>query len=219
MGHLCGIAKGRSGAHRCRILAASAAASRYAYRDCERRRALSESEDWSFGGRRVARGTRPSAQRQVSFDRRELDAILRVYGRKVAEGEWRDYAIDHLEDRAVFSIFRRASEMPMYRVEKVPALGSQAGRLPRRRSHRADPEARARAGQGPRHPRPAEAYARPRLGPSGKGCFSRPERTLHQHGVQPAPVLEARAFDARRSRGSRAPRAARPRPGAPCRRR
>jgi hypothetical protein len=55
----------------------------------------------------------------VTFERRELDAILRVYSRKVAEGEWRDYAIDHLEDRAVFSIFRRTSEMPLYRVEKV----------------------------------------------------------------------------------------------------
>jgi hypothetical protein len=63
----------------------------------------------------------------VSFDRRELNAILRVYGNKVAEGEWRDYAIDHLEDRAVFSIFRRASEMPMYRVEKIPAFTRKQG--------------------------------------------------------------------------------------------
>ena len=88
---------------------------------------MSESEDWSFGGRRIGSGLRPSAPRQVSFDRRELNAILRVYGRKVAEGEWRDYAIDHLEDRAVFSIFRRASEMPMYRVEKIPALARKQG--------------------------------------------------------------------------------------------
>jgi hypothetical protein len=63
----------------------------------------------------------------VSFDRAELDAILQVYGRKVAAGEWRDYAIDHLEDRAVFSIFRRSSEMPIYRVEKVPALARKQG--------------------------------------------------------------------------------------------
>jgi len=88
---------------------------------------LSESEDWSHGGRRVASSTRPSVPRQVSFDRRELNAILKVYGRRVADGEWRDYAIDHLEDRAVFSIFRRASEMPMYRVEKIPALGRKQG--------------------------------------------------------------------------------------------
>ncbi len=79
---------------------------------------MSESEDWSLGGRRSASSARPSV-REVSFDRRELDAILRVYGRRVADGEWRDYAIDHLEDRAVFSIFRRASEMPIYRVEKI----------------------------------------------------------------------------------------------------
>lgn len=89
---------------------------------------MSEIEDCSFGGRRIAPGSRPpSVPRQVAFDRRELDTILRVYGRKVAEGEWRDYAIDHLEDRAVFSIFRRASEMPMFRVEKVPALARRQG--------------------------------------------------------------------------------------------
>lgn len=88
---------------------------------------MSESEDWSFGGRRAVRNVRPSVLQQVSFNRRELDAILRVYGRKVAEGEWRDYAIDHLADRAVFSIFRRASEMPMFRVEKVPSLSRKQG--------------------------------------------------------------------------------------------
>jgi hypothetical protein len=88
---------------------------------------LSESEDWSFRGRRVAPGMRPPARPHVSFDRRELDAILRVYGRKVAEGEWRDYAIDHLEDRAVFSIFRRAREMPIYRVEKLHASARRQG--------------------------------------------------------------------------------------------
>jgi len=88
---------------------------------------LSESEDWSYGGRRIGSGFRSSAPRQVSFDRRELNAILRVYGSKVVDGEWRDYAIDHLEDRAVFSIFRRSSEMPMYRVEKIPALARKQG--------------------------------------------------------------------------------------------
>jgi hypothetical protein len=88
---------------------------------------LSESEDWSLGGRRMFPAIRLSVPRQVTFNRRELDAILRVYGRKVAEGEWRDYAIDHLEDRAVFSIFRRTSETPMYRVEKIPALVRKQG--------------------------------------------------------------------------------------------
>ena len=55
---------------------------------------------------------------QVTFERGELDRILGLYGRKVAEGEWRDYAIDFLKDRAVFSVFRRASEIPIYRIEK-----------------------------------------------------------------------------------------------------
>lgn len=63
----------------------------------------------------------------VSFDRRELSEILKVYGRMVAAGEWRDYAIDTLKDRAVFSIFRRTSEMPLYRVEKNPRLARKQG--------------------------------------------------------------------------------------------
>jgi hypothetical protein len=64
---------------------------------------------------------------QISFDRRELTEILNVYGRRVATGEWRDYAIDHLKDQAVFSIFRRASEMPLYRVVKQPKLSRKQG--------------------------------------------------------------------------------------------
>ena len=63
----------------------------------------------------------------VSFDRHELGQILRVYGRMVAAGEWRDYAIDTLKDRAVFSIFRRSSEMPLFRVEKNPKLARRQG--------------------------------------------------------------------------------------------
>lgn len=70
--------------------------------------------------------TAPPAAR-VTFDRRELGRILRLYGRKVAEGEWRDYAIDHLRDRAVFSIFRRTSEVPIYRIEKNPRLAQRQG--------------------------------------------------------------------------------------------
>ena len=58
----------------------------------------------------------------VAFDRRELGAILSVYGRFVAAGLWRDYAIAPLRDRAVFSIFRRTAETPLYRVEKRPEL-------------------------------------------------------------------------------------------------
>ena len=63
----------------------------------------------------------------VTFTRSELTRILAVYGYFVAAGEWRDYAIDSLKDAAVFSIFRRASEMPLYRIEKRPALARKQG--------------------------------------------------------------------------------------------
>ena len=64
---------------------------------------------------------------RVTFDRRELDRIFGLYGRKVAAGEWRDYAIDFLRDRAVFSIFRRTCEVPIYRIEKSPRLARRQG--------------------------------------------------------------------------------------------
>jgi hypothetical protein len=78
---------------------------------------------------RPAAWTAPSGGRtaQVRFDRRELDAILRLYGRMVTAGEWRDYAIDFLNDRAVFSIYRRTSEMPLFTVEKHPKLKARQG--------------------------------------------------------------------------------------------
>lgn len=63
----------------------------------------------------------------VAFNRAELGRILSVYGYFVAGGEWRDYAIDSLNDVAVFSIFRRASEMPVYRIEKCPKLAKKQG--------------------------------------------------------------------------------------------
>ncbi len=63
----------------------------------------------------------------VSFDRHELREIFNLYGRRVAEGEWRDYAIDFRSDKAVFNIYRRASEVPLYRVEKDPALARRQG--------------------------------------------------------------------------------------------
>ena len=63
----------------------------------------------------------------VSFDRHELRQILNLYGRMVAIGEWRDYAIDFMRDKAVFSIFRRSSEMPLYRIVKDPALARRQG--------------------------------------------------------------------------------------------
>jgi hypothetical protein len=79
----------------------------------------------------------------VFFERRELDQLLRLYGRMVAAGEWRDYAIDGLAEAAVFSVFRRASEQPLYRIEKRPALARRqgawavigAGELVLRRAH------------------------------------------------------------------------------------
>lgn len=63
----------------------------------------------------------------VTFHRKELDQILRLYGHMVAAGEWRDYAIDHLKDRAVFSVFRRTSEVPLFEIVKTPALARKQG--------------------------------------------------------------------------------------------
>ncbi|MCT8972299.1 DUF2794 domain-containing protein [Microbaculum marinisediminis] len=70
---------------------------------------------------------RNGAAARVSFDRRELGEILNVYGRMVAAGEWRDYAIDALKEKAVFSVFRRACEAPLYRIEKNPKLARRQG--------------------------------------------------------------------------------------------
>jgi hypothetical protein len=71
----------------------------------------------------------PSRQKPdaVAFTREELSRILGLYGQFVAAGEWRDYAIDHLKDAAIFSIFRRAAETPLYRIEKRPALVNRQG--------------------------------------------------------------------------------------------
>ena len=64
---------------------------------------------------------------RATFTRQELNIILNVYGRQVAAGEWRDYAMDFTKDRAVFSVYRRASEMPIYRIEKTPKLARKQG--------------------------------------------------------------------------------------------
>ena len=64
---------------------------------------------------------------QTVFDRHELNAILGVYGRMVAAGLWRDYAVEHGRDTAMFSAFRRAAERPEVQVLKVPALRSKQG--------------------------------------------------------------------------------------------
>lgn len=66
-------------------------------------------------------------QSVIAFDRRELMQILSVYGRKVGQGEWRDYAMDFLKDRALFSIYARVSERPLFVVEKNPKLRNRQG--------------------------------------------------------------------------------------------
>ena len=63
----------------------------------------------------------------VSFHRTELSVILSLYGRMVAAGEWRDYGISSLKDGAVFSVFRRTAEHPLYRIEKRPKLRGRQG--------------------------------------------------------------------------------------------
>jgi hypothetical protein len=70
---------------------------------------------------------RERADAPVSFDRRELDQILRLYGRMVAANEWRDYALDHLRERAVFSVYRRTRDVPLYQIVKDPRLARKQG--------------------------------------------------------------------------------------------
>lgn len=64
---------------------------------------------------------------KIWFDKHELNRILFVYGRMVAAGEWRDYAIGGEKDVAIFAIFRRAAEHPIYRIEKRPSLARKQG--------------------------------------------------------------------------------------------
>jgi hypothetical protein len=84
---------------------------------------------WAGGGGEIA--VFPTARRGESpaivFDRAELRQIMNLYGRMVTLGEWRDYAIDFLRDKAVFSVFRRSSEVPLYRIVKDPALARRQG--------------------------------------------------------------------------------------------
>ena len=74
----------------------------------------------------MALDSRPAAG-VVFFERREIDQLMRLYGRMVAAGEWRDYGIDGLTEAAVFSVFKRTSEAPLYRIEKRPALARKQG--------------------------------------------------------------------------------------------
>jgi Protein of unknown function (DUF2794) len=69
----------------------------------------------------------PHSPTQVAFDRVELSRILDLYGRMVAAGHWRDYALDMARDAAMFSAFRRAAERPEFRIEKRPALRNRQG--------------------------------------------------------------------------------------------
>ena len=93
--------------------------------------------------RRSNAASRKRARMPVVFERRELDALLYLYGRMVKAGVWRDYALDHLEDTALFSVFRRSQERPVYCVEKLPprlqrqgayAVYDAGGRMLRRSS-------------------------------------------------------------------------------------
>ena len=88
---------------------------------------LSPPKAGGFRGPATAPSQAHDAQRCATFTRQELTAILAVYGRKVAAGEWRDYAIDLDRDKAVFSIFRRSSEIPLYRIEKNTRLARKQG--------------------------------------------------------------------------------------------
>jgi hypothetical protein len=95
--------------------------------------------------------SRAAPAQQVTFNRHEFKRILDLYGRMVAAGEWRDYAIDFLKDRAVFSVFRRSSEQAIYRIEKNPKLARKQGAysvisatgLIVRRGHELEPVLRA----------------------------------------------------------------------------
>ena len=128
---------------------------------------------------------------QVTFSRRELNRILDLYGRKVAAGEWRDYAIDFLKDRAVFSVFRCASEVPLYRIEKNPKLSRRQGTysvisatgLIVQRGHELERVLRV--------DRPLTGAGYQLAVISGHGRCSRRQRSLHYYAVEPAAMLES----------------------------
>jgi len=66
---------------------------------------------------------------QVAFNRHELSLILGVYGQMVSNGDWKDYAMDFLKDKAIFSIYRKATEHALYKIEKVPSLRHKQGQF------------------------------------------------------------------------------------------
>ena len=71
--------------------------------------------------------TRRRIDEKIAFDRKELGVILGIYGRMVSSGEWRDYGMSFLKDVAIFSIYRRTAEHPIYRIEKRPKLRDKQG--------------------------------------------------------------------------------------------
>ena len=83
---------------------------------------MSEDAEPSANHAAVRNAVATASPNRVTFNR-----ILNLYGRMVADGEWRDYAIDFLRERAVFSVFRRSSEVPIYRIEKDPRLARKQG--------------------------------------------------------------------------------------------
>jgi len=89
----------------------------------------SSARSFSWGAASGASGSNSNSELRdrVRFDRRELKRILDLYGAMVMAGEWRDYAIDFRNDVAVFSVFRRSSEMPIYTIEKRPKLKDRQG--------------------------------------------------------------------------------------------
>jgi Protein of unknown function (DUF2794) len=89
---------------------------------------MENSVDQQVGGEAMAEVLPfPAAAKSVSFNRGELSLILNLYGRFVAAGEWRDYAMDFGRDKATFSVFRRAAEQPLYRIVKNPELARKQG--------------------------------------------------------------------------------------------
>lgn len=92
--------------------------------------ALGSRSQWQQAEGAETTGPRPqalAAPAQVVFNRTELATLLNLYGTKVAAGEWRDYAMDFNRDKAVFAVFRRSSELPLYRIEKNPKLARKQG--------------------------------------------------------------------------------------------
>ena len=78
-------------------------------------------------GNAFERERRRAAPSRIMWDRGELSALLNIYGRQVAAGQWRDYAMADGRERAVFDVFRKSSEVPLYRIEKIPALRKKQG--------------------------------------------------------------------------------------------